>query len=446
MSEQYVNPPNYTNGIDIYGASLMGWKTAFSSEWRFSDEKSSNPSITEYMNYDASRYRTNYGNYCSKDSRDFWRLSLATARNLGKKLSLGVRIGALRYYYTSQYRHLDYYEQYIYNYEKYDYILDEEHTQDYAHPITKRHTSIYLQLGVHSGKKEKSFSDLILDISRNSSFSSVENWDLDIYREYNYPNDVLKLRQYRYDIEENNESNESDIWSFQLKGRHKCHSGVTLYAGGGYETSGYDVSWLTNDIYYIWKTSGSTKISCLKTIEGEGLFHKINFFTKAGKRFSISKKLNLITSFVSFADRRYFEQTPNINSYSLRQTSNDTLRTSSSDRISLSSETNEIAIYLPISAEFKPAKYFTLFGAFNPYFHWRKTTNQIAIPTNIAGIVQREGIYNLKEQNSGFTASHTFTIGCSLHYNNKLFFDIYSASDITPDSLNSLVVDMRYLF
>ena len=446
LSEQYVNSPDYTNGIDIYGVPLLGWKTAFSSEWRFSDDESSNSRMDEGLSYDASRYTTEYYNYCSKDSRDFWRLSLAAARNLGRKLSLGVRIGALGYYYTDQYRRLNYEERYIYNNEKYGYIMDEEYRNDYAYPVTKRHFSIYLQLGIHSEKKENSFSDLMLDISRNSNFFSDESWDINSYREYDYTNDALNLDRYHYDLEEYNESNEGDLWNFQLRGRHRYPSGVTLYAGGGYETSNSDISWLTNDINYRWDTDKSTKTSFMRTIKGEGSFYKMNFFSKVGKRFSISKKLDLITSFASFADRRHFEQTPNIKSNSLKRTSNDTLETFSSGRISLSSETNEITTYFPISAEFKPAEYFTLFGAFKPYFHWRKTTNRIAIPTSIVSIVQREEIYNIKEHNSDFAASYTITIGCSLHYSNKLFFDIYSASDITPDNLSSLIVDMRYLF
>ena len=36
------------------------------------------------------------------------------------------------------------------------------------------------------------------------------------------------------------------------------------------------------------------------------------------------------------------------------------------------------------------------------------------------------------------------SIGVSLHYRNRLFVDLYTGTDITPDSIVNYILDVRY--
>jgi hypothetical protein len=52
----------------------------------------------------------------------------------------------------------------------------------------------------------------------------------------------------------------------------------------------------------------------------------------------------------------------------------------------------------------------------------------------------------VETENNGFDSSYYASLGLSLRYREKLFFDMYTGSDIVPQRITGYFFDLRYVF
>jgi len=436
----------YTSGFDIYGISFLGWKAAVSSQWRLANEEEVDPQY-DYSEsvVSSSYYRMRYRCRMENNKEEFWRLSVAAARDIGDKSSIGFRLGILGRYYLDQTRYLWHDERY----QKEDqvYELYYRSIDDDSDPEIQRLRSYYLELGLKTGDREGAFSEVVIDISRDSHSMDFKNWYISTQREYDdYGYDNYLLRYY-YDGTEYGNINSGDLYSFGIKGRRRFPEGLTLFAGLNYESCRYDARWYTSDIRYRWYAgSSSENESQDNSFSGTGDFKGTGGFLKLGKEFPIGGKLSITTSIAAFAGLTDNDLSPRMITSYYYEGYSDTTSLLMEQEHSLSIEIRQAEIFLPFSLEFKPASYFSLFGSVRPYLRWKERRKRFALPELGANVEPYREIYTLESSETEWESGYYADIGFSLNYRGRLFLDVYSGSDLTPDNLSSMILDLRYLF
>lgn len=442
-----------TNEITILGIRTGEWNWGAVAEWRIYRLDSTDPEYLRYSN------RENYRTRCRNTENDYWRFEIAGAHPLGSAASAGLRFGMSSRYADYLYRY-----KYITQWYKYSDILgteiiDNYDSSDQFDSYEKRLRSTYLEIGLLSGRDPGTASGITLKVSYSSVFYREHNYDLDIDENYDSRGE---LDRYRYYLEEWRDKRGGDLWAFGLTGRYSLPEEIRSHVGMTFNTCSYDTDWYRINRDYVWQ-DGTAYMTDLGTSLGDGDYKKFSIFAKIGRTFGVGKTIDLTAGIYSYFHHYWFEENPELSASSIVLTDAGRQETDEHGRAAFESEHTRARLRLPLAVEFRPGGYVTLFGGFQASLDWDRNSNSYSIPDLImsparcgrtaggTGGAHASAASAFDEPDFGYTndevsSSYSATIGFSLHYKEKFFFDCYTGSDLTPDNLTSYILDVRYIF
>lgn len=449
--------PNYSSNsheILLYGIGFSGWKLALSTQWLFrASEITHSDPVEETINYWSGNARTEYEQDYYKSIDEYWRIDLSAAHRLGDRSSIGLRAGGGGFYKSTQNR--DWKLITLYDLDP-SLQVNEEKRDDYREE-TWRRFSLFLEAGLVSEDDHGSKRGMNFRISKNDYYSLYHTYNLDIYKYYN---DLGQMDEYRYTISELWEKRDGDLWRYDLWGRYTFPSRLKIFTGLGFGNMSFESNWLDTSHYIYWSTSEDTDILLSRTSPGDGNFNDVSGFIKIGKTYNIRDNIDLTAAFATFIRRDWSDDRASV-SYTIKnveQLGDVTLEFE--HEMGIETETLEIDIDIPIAVEYRPSSYFSIFSGFIIRVEYVNLSKDISFPSVFDLVAEYYGI----DLASFYGANHFFaeefggrdersvntspraTIGFSLHYKDRLYLDIYSGSDITPDYITSLVIDARYTF
>jgi hypothetical protein len=457
--ERPVTDGYTTNEALAYGMEFLGWKLALVSEWFIDNQDVTDSEYRQYLY--GTQYRTVLATNRRFNDRNYFHAALSCSREIGENRLLGLRLGAFDYYYRYVYqgnRQEQYYDISDITDEMYLGELSERFD---LNETTRRWISPYLQIGYLHDRGAGKSTEAVLSVSYNPVYTREEAFNLDI--ENYYESVTQTRRRYDYNRDEWIDKKYGDLLSFNLSGRHTFSNGFRLFCGGGFSTASYDADWIYTMRDYSW-TISVTDFNTYQSLRGEGDHENIAFFVRGGKTYALERRLDVTVGFSGRFSRTKNKEEPHAALY--RGTFSDGLdeEISVSSRACIEMERLYARLTLPLAVEFRPVHYFTCFAGISTTIRWLRDTDEFtALPfltDDQTKIISAEGPAGagrgaLGTPGNEVTAENTIddiyssfdgTIGFSLRYKERLFFDVFTGSDITPDSIRYYNIDIRYIF
>lgn len=449
-----------TNELLAYGIDFWGWKLALVSEWYINDSDDTDSRYEQYLY--GSDYRTTASTTRLYDKRNYFHAALTCAKRLGGNRILGVRIGAFDYYYSDIYQRNSQVEQYdILEGTGETFLVEMEERFDHDEE-TRRWISPYLIIGLLHDGGTGNGTEAILTVSYNPVYIREETFSL--YIENRYERITQTRLEYDYDRDNWIDRRDGNVWSFNLSGRHSFANGFRIFAGGGYSTAAYNAGWVNSFRDYWWKAY-VTDFNTYQLLAGEADFSKISCFVRGGRTFNLERRIDVTTGFSGRFTRSLNDEKPYANLFRKTVSDQEEEQTVVSGPAHFEMERLTARLTLPIAVEFRPTSYFTLFGGLTTHLEWTRDTeefnslpiftstgqinpssSQTAVPTGRGTLREFKEEKTVENSDDSMTSFFSGTFGFSIRYRNHLFFDIYSGSDLTPDSMAYLYLDLRYEF
>ena len=440
------------NELSAWGIGLSSWRAAVIAQWSLyqPESRSSDPSIDT-----GSRYTVRlYEEWRSRDD-DFARIDLIAARALGDRYALGLRLQGWGYYNSvsdMSMRANSYYD------DPYFSLLDHQDTDTYAASLCGRRLSFDLQAGIVKSDDAGPRTDLALKVSLNRLDHRTQRYDLEVYKEYDSEGRLLDHNYYRNLW---NDARKGDLWNLALTLRHAFDGGIRVLAGVGVSTCSYETLWSSSQTRVRWSSGRGEAIS--GAFDGDGSLLGGSCFFKGGRIFRLHETTDLYLGLHGVLARTRTKEEPLVRYTSAPDGEESAVRIDQPTR--LESTGAFLALYLPLSVEFRPSGYFTFFSSFIPAGIWHKRTPTKPMPSlfrfnppisesrtggaNRAAassqVVIEPESYLTDWERSLYTDSEV-TLGFSLHYRDRFFIDVYSGAEIVPAHLTDKTIDIRYVF
>jgi hypothetical protein len=449
-----------TNEFLAYGINLWGWKLALVSEWYIDNSDDMDSRYEQYLY--GSDYSTSASTTRRYDKRNYLHAALTCSKLMGGNRILGVRIGASDYYYSNIYQNSSQIERYEVLEGTGETFLVEMAERFAQEEDTRRWVSPYLKIGLLHDGETGNGTEAVVTVSYDPVYIRKEDFSLRI--ENGYEGTTQTRSDYYYDRDNWIDRRDGDVWSFGLSGRHSFANGLRIFAGGGYSTATYDAGWTHSLRDYRWKVY-LTDFNTYQSLSGEADFSKISCFVRGGRTFNLERRLDVTAGFSGRFTRSLNEE--ELYATLFRKTVSDggEEKTVVSGPAHFEMERLSARMTLPLAVEFRPVSYFTLFGGLTTHFEWTRDIEEFSAlpaftstgqiyppPSQPADTAGRGALRELKEEKTAENSEDTMTsffsgtFGFSIRYRDHLFFDIYSGSDLTPDYMAYLYLDLRYEF
>jgi hypothetical protein len=435
-----------SNELTAYGIGIGSWRLAASVEWRLGYTERSNPDYYSYSGYVGDISQTYYHLAETTDSR-YVRADITAARELG------LRIGGS----TAENEHsrtliqnaqrfgivVDPYEL-IQEYRSYDYeMLDD----------TRSISGGFAQAGLLHGS-DGSIRSLDLRVARYDIYLRESAHDI-LSRTWNdewgdpesYERSELQWRDDRY----------GTMWSYDITGRIWSETGIRIVAGLGFEHMAYDTKWRDILYKYDWQPWAYSyqewDYVATMVFDGEGEYTGMRAFLELGRAARLRDDLEITAGIHAAVETHRTEEEPTAR-ITLCSTVNGSLFAAELEKqLVLTTEWTETVLGIPAAIEFEPAHWVSIWTGFMVYSRYFKLDDEmpdvdVRKLENITSYLELEDYASLYEvfQMEDVTVASTATVGVSLHYRDRFFVDLYTASDITPDDLARYVLDVRYAF
>jgi hypothetical protein len=431
---------SYLHSADIFWGRKPGqWKFALSAVWRFDRSERSNP---EYQR----DYNSRYGIAISESRADIWRLDLTAAKKLTGGTMLGVRAGSYELYSYDRRQSLSQDERFRIT----DAVrkIAQRQTYERRSGSVNRRLAAYVEVGIRSEEKRSEFSELSFRLSRvsNNAYDSFSRTELDkLYGEFDGIT-YLTDQRFRQTIFSN--GMEGDSWIFRFGGRHGSAWGYIFSAAASYERCGHNGSRWDSYEELDHDYVSEDRSESMETFEtaGEGTFDRISGNVKAGRRFSLTRHLDLYLGAALFGTHTGWDYDP-VTEVMWRASEDDDFNlTESSDKSAISYRFSSASLYLPAAVEFTPASFFTYYLSISPKVKLNVLSENVGLPENMVpeyisylcgNEMTTTDIYTNQEVSTGFR----------LNYREKLFIDIYTRGYLLPDlRLDMLEINTGYRF
>jgi hypothetical protein len=450
----YSRDSYMANELSIYGIGLSSWRAAIFAQVRLSKSEYNTSANDIYNSGTAIGSQDQW----SDSDNDFGRIDLIAARSLGSAYALGLRLqvwGYYKSYATADGETDDYYRDVVFA------DLDNEYERTNAGSYTGRRISFDFQAGLIKKSDGGSQTDLVLQASVHPLNYAKQSASLSIQQYYN---EGEQVDSYSYRRETWSDARKGDLWIFGLSMRHAFSGGMRIYTGGKVSLASYDAQWSQSQQNYSWdgQTLRADNIigggfACGGTLRGA------SYFLKGGRKFGLRDNLDLYLGLHGDFGWNHATEEP-IMRYSETHRE-DTSSILIDEPTSLEYTGTEASLYLPLSIEFRPSSYFSVFSGFTIYGEWYKyvTTQPVqsffyysrpgdtgsnsrvlmaAASPNVT-IFPTAATSNWQR---AWDSGSTVTLGFSFHYQERFFIDVYSASEIIPGNLASSLIDVRYVF
>ncbi len=451
----------YSQELLAYGISISEWKMAIDVEWHWSDQDG----VDTWFDYDAympNRIRQYYGEDFNTSRYIFRRGNFIIAHPIGDGYVMGVRIGGSQWDNSSSNVRETHNIYYWIEEEPPELRLSEESHLLYANEDIARITRMMFQVGILSRSDNGIGSGISMLVSMDKLHSRTHNNDFRTTSRYDNSSEI---DIYEYEDLEWRDKRYGDLWAFHLQGHHILPLDIRLFLEGGFALSDYQTDWRDHLDYLRWGDYFlSREVIASTALSGEGSFKEINCLAKIGRKTRIMRNLEVTTGLYGFYEKEWSDENPLVEDQAVLNIDTERLEFTGSRRTTISYETATSGIACPIAIEYKPSKYFSFFSGFVVTVTWEKDNEEINIP-EVYDIIQHPGpLYNhvqfvsssLTNSNQTHTSdrnveerlssSRQATLGFSLHYQDRLFVDVYTGTNVLPDHLSSLIVDVRYKF
>jgi len=436
--------------LTLYGIPLGSWRMGLSAAWYLEYLDNSVPEYyTGYYTYEIRQVAEN--NLSHRDLHNY-RIDLSVSSELSPGTTLGLRVGGRQLTYTQgNTRHLLSYVFEIDEDENEILISDKRYEYD-DQDIHEQVSSLFFQAGLLSGEGpgEKSLS---LQVSRYEIYS--RNLDRDInsltlYDAFGNP--------YRYTFDETYYRDERSgiLWRYDIRGRLSLPYGIRVFAGGGFEHMTYDTDWFDRDSDYTWREGWeTTEVEDHISLEygDEGDYKGFFFFLKTGKTTELRNNLKLTAGMHGYVRWMRSEEDPVALITVYSRVDSALITFPAERRIVISTESTSAGLSFPLAIEFEPARWISIWSGFRVHATYRKEKDSLPNifagdllnfldPSSVDSHLHQDGLRSVED----IDVSSTGSIGVSLHYRDRLFVDLYTGSDVTPDSITNYILDVRYAF
>jgi len=441
------------NELSIYGLGLSSWRAALFAQVRlFKSEYN-------WSNYQLDNNGTaveSQGRWSGGDS-DFGRIDLIAARSLGSVYALGIRLQVWGYYESDAGANGsmgDWYEGLIFT------KLDEEWKNNSASSYLGRRISFDFQTGLVKKNSGGSQTELILQASVHPVDYQNQTASLSI-RQYYDESQQVDLYDYHRDMW--SDARKGDLWIFGLSMRHAFAGGMRIYTGGKISLASYDAQWSQFQQNYSWSGQHIQADNILSGGFGcDGTLRGASYFLKGGKAFGLRDNLDLYLGLHGNFEWNHAEEEPIIRYSETHR--EDTSSVLIDEPATLEYTGTAASFYLPLSIEFRPSSYFSVFSGFTLYGEWYKYVTKepaqsLFYYSRPGGTVSNSRVLmapaspqmtvhptaTATNWQRAWDSGSTVTLGFSLHYRERFFIDVYSQSAIIPQPQSSMI-DVRYVF
>jgi len=451
----------YSQELLAYGISVSEWKMAIDVEWHWGDQDGADTWF-DYDAYMPNRVRQYYGEDFSTSRNIFWRGNFTVAHPIGDDYVMGVRIGGSQWDNSSSKIRETYSNYYWIEEEPPELRLSDESYLLYTNEDIARITRMMLQIGILRRSDRGMSSGISMLVSMDKLHSRTHRND---FRTISVYDNSSEIDLYEYEDLEWRDKRYGDLWAFHLQGHHIFPLGIRLFMEGGFALSDYKTDWRDHLDYLRWGDYYvSREVVASTAFSGEGSFKEINYLAKIGRTTRIMRNLEVTTGLYGFYEKEWSDENPLVEDRAVLNIDTEGLEFTGSRRTTISYETETSGIACPIAIEYKPSKYFSFFSGFVVKVTWEKNTEEFNVP-EVYDIIQHPGsLYNNiqfvsfsptntnqaqtsdRNVDERLSSSRQATLGFSLHYQDRLFVDVYTGTNVLPDHLSSLIVDLRYKF
>lgn len=449
LSRDYINSYNVTE-LTLLGIRAGSWKIGLSAGWFADFLDNTVPGNTTHIYYDYI-IETYAINSYHRDNHNY-RVDLSLSREITPATAIGIRVGGFHRTYI--------YERAIQR-QRFEFDIDDLELDDLieyesnSHERTDNHkqvASFFLQAGLltDSGGSDRS---ILLQVSRNEIYSKYS--DKGIYATTFY-DQFGRAARYEYGNEHYRDEREGVLWTYDIMGRFSLPNGMRIFAGGGYERMKYETGWIDSRLEYEWFDDWVIQESEIMTsllFDGEEEYRGFNFFLKAGRTTELRERLRLTAGMHGYMRWSRSKEDP-VALITLYSRVDSALITVPLERkLEISTETTDAALSIPLAIEYEPAGWISIWSGFRIYATYRREKDRLpwisAVdvinyldPSMILSYLEDMGM----KTEDDVDISSTATFGLSIHYHDRFFVDLHTASDITPDSIDRYILDVRYAF
>jgi hypothetical protein len=453
----YFYGTNYANELTAFGLRRSGWTFSLTSAWRFDTVDNKMPDLSRYSG--STYYEYTYRNTNNVEDIDYWQVALSAARAVWGEYAIGFRLGGGGWYYNDFDRNIRTTEEFRREDELLDFSLSEERSYDTPKTYNVQRVSTSLQIGIIHDKDGRKTSELAFIASRSPLAYRRNTYDQYVLRQYTADGEIS---QYEYEMDEWRNEIEGDIWHFGLLGRYRTLSDVRIYMGGHLETTAYDSDWRQSSMQYDWYYD--TYSSARAKLTGEGDSKRVSLFTKVGRTSSLHRILDLTIGVRGDFLRSWSSEKASASYHEIAESPSDRKEATSTERLGFKHEYSRFYLNIPAALELRATGWLSCFACFISAFNWERTTTKFEVPSFVDymglpnvyfsrhgegqtdTVKSSVGSRNPKRSEEVLSTTHAVTLGFSIHYKNTLFIDLYTGADLTPDNVNGMILDVRYMF
>ncbi len=449
----YYSRDSYmANELSIYGLELSSWRAALFAQVRLAK---SEYNLSDYNLMSSTGIESR--NDLSSGDNDFGRIDLIAARSLGSRYALGLRLQVWGYYRSDAGASGsvdDWYKDLVFT------NLDEEYKSTSASSFMGRRISFDFQTGLVKKNDGGSQTELILQASVHPLNYTKQSASLYIRQYYD---ESQQVDSYDYERDAWSDARKGDLWTFGLSMRHAFVGGMRIYTGGSVSLASYDAQWTQSQDYYSWGGQHLYKdVIFGNGFDCNGKLRGASYFIKGGRAFGLRDNLDLYLGLHGDFDWNHAEEEPIIRYSETHR--EDTSSVLIDEPATLEYTGTAASLYLPLSIEFRPSSYFSVFSGFTLFGEWYKhitrqsaqslfyynrpggtVSNSRVLPAAASPHVTINPTATADNWQRAWDSGSIVTFGFSLHYRERFFIDVYSQSEIIP-SLTSSLIDVRYVF
>ncbi len=270
----------------------------------------------------------------------------------------------------------------------------------------------------------------------------------DLWIESHYEDYISVIDRYLYSLEESLDDRSGGGWNLSVFAKKRFHGGLVLVASGGYESGDYEVDWYSTFAKYQWSDYSNTEVENLSVYPGAGKRHGWKAALGITKTVSLERRLDLTPGVLLRWAGTGLDERGDILIRSRFFSQGVSSSFEVSNPLSLERTRFLSKLILPLAVELRPASFFHFYSGFAAVFDWSREVRTTASP-----LLYWEGDASLdteemEVEENGYTSSFLVSLGFSLRYREKLFFDMYTGDDILPRSVKSseYYFDLRYVF
>ncbi len=432
-----------TNEIRIFGARALGWKWAMEAEWKLHHDDGCNQSeINPFSRSSGGDIRVEMRENCDIDDDNYARFDIASARRLGDRTVLGLRAGGTYRYDSRKMRDRTVSDVYEYDSDTGGYVPDYGRSRDRMRDSAEKLFAGYLEAGM----TWKESGELVVRGGYAKGTFLTNDYDLLI--DTRYDNYTGEINDYNYCLIEPREERDGESWLLSVSAKKRYQGGLIIAATGRHERGSFESDWGENFTQYSWGTHSALQIEDRFRIIGEGERSRSEAVFSIGKTYALEQRIDLTPGAHVLYRRKKFNEEGQAYISSLINENGGMSSLRSDFPVMFERTLSRTRLTLPIAIEFRAASFFHIYSGFGVNFTWTRDSEKNSLLLDQGGLDDQYFPDEMETDGNAFDSSYRATLGFSLRYREKLFFDMYTKSSIFPGDITYYyyAFDLRYVF